>query len=154
MKCGICHKETGIDGEPYYDGGRLSQHKRKEHPDVLQASRVKQRDNATNKRLREVAIAASVRAAAAQATGVVLYKRNDRTPDHIENLEGYSTAVKYGGYRVAEPGLYLQHQAFVLQAAAMLEQAYQQGTPVTEADVERVRLAVAEARQKAETEVA
>ena len=154
MKCGICGKDKLTNGAPIWDAGILAFHKRQEHPVEARATAQRRYDTRIDNRRRKAAIDAAVRVAAAQATGVVLRKSlGSDVPHPIENIMGINS-VGFPKYHVAEPALYARYQALTAQAAVMLEQAYQQGRPITEADVERVRQAIAEARQKAETEVA
>ena len=152
MKCGICHKDTLANGSPIHNAYFLDIHKQQEHPAELKAAQVKQRATREAKGLREARIASAIAAAAAQATGVVLRKYSTDAPKLQNSIAGFNPANILFMYRVAEPGCYAHWQDLVVDAAEALEQAYQQGRPITEADVERVRLAVAEARQKAEKE--
>mgnify|MGYP001620114305 CR=1 FL=1 len=152
MKCGICGKANHTNGMPFFDGRDLNGHKRREHPEAMRAARIKQHATREAKGLREARIASAVQAAAAQATGVVLHKWRDSAPYQIESIADRANAERYPAYHVAEPEWYAHWQDLAVDAAEALEQAYQQGRPITEADVERVRLAVAEARQKAEEE--
>ena len=154
MRCGICKKDRFPDGTPISDVYFLNVHKLKEHPEEFQAAEKKQRATREATQLREARIASAVQAAAAQATGVVLRKWGNQAPDRIESIEDCSNPERYPIYHIAEPWLYAQYEQLISQAAIMLEESYQLGMPITEADVERVRQAVAEARQKAEKEVA
>ena len=152
MRCGICHKDTLANGEPIHNLYFLDIHKQAEHPEEMRAAKRNQRATREANRLREARIASAVQAAAAQATGVVLHKWQAKAPYQIESIAHCSNAERYPAYHVAEPLLYASYKSLMTQAAGMLEKAYQQGRPITEADVERVRLAVDAARQKAEQE--
>ena len=151
MRCGICGKDRNPNGMVIYD---LTDHKWREHRVEVEATKVNRPDKATVKRLREETIAQVVRAAAVQATGVVLRRWGDGTLSRETSIASVTTERMFSVHHVAEPVLYASYEQLTAQAADLLEQSYQLGRPITEADVERVRLAVAEARQKAEEEVA
>ena len=155
MKCGICGKDTLPNGAPIGDAHVLNLHKAREHPQGFKATIEKRRATKEANRIREAREARidfAVQAAAAQATGMVLRKWGKIAPERQNSIEGFNPARNLDAYRVAQPEIYASYLALTIAAAARLEQAYQQGRPITEEDVERVRLAVAEARQKAEKE--
>ena len=157
MKCGICGKSTmqGYNTEaqvPIYDASALARHKRTDHPTEYQAADKQRRDAREAREAREARVTSAVQAAAAQAAGLVLYKWFDSAPYKIESTA--LSSYEFATCRIAEPNFYARYLTFMSDAAAMLEQAYQQGRPITEADVERVRQAVEAARQKVEEKTA
>ena len=148
MRCGICHKNIFASGALITNAYYLNVHKRQDHPEEMRAIEKNWRATKESNRLRKAAIASAVKAAAAQATGVVLWKWLDAAPVPMEAIEHIYTGRS--DLRVAEPQWYAHYLDLAIDAAEALEAAYQQGRPITEADVERVRQAVEAVREKAE----
>ena len=145
MKCGICGKDTHPSGLPIYN---LAAHKRQAHPAEMRQAASDRQTKANATRHATAARKVRIQAAGETATGIVLEKWRDvRLPSQVQVLRYYHLSNRI---RTAHAPSWERYETLLAQANEALVQAYDLGTPITEVDVERVRLAMAKAESEAQ----